>query len=78
MMPGGSVIGCPKISTLDLLNKQEKENRKIYTNLITLIILIFALNSCKGGKLPGADARKVSADPRERVQKNIEEGRGLG
>ena len=53
------------------------ENRKIYTNLITLIILIFALNSCKGGKLPGADARKVSADPRERVQKNIEEGRGF-
>ena len=31
MMPGGSVIGCPKISTLRLLNKQEKENRNIYT-----------------------------------------------
>ena len=31
MMPGGSVIGCPKISTLDLLNNQEKENRNIYT-----------------------------------------------
>jgi len=31
MMPGGSVIGCPKISTLNLLNKQEKENRNIYT-----------------------------------------------
>ena len=31
MMPGGSVIGCPKISTLNLLNNQEKENRNIYT-----------------------------------------------
>ena len=31
MMPGGSVIGCPKISTLNLLNGQEKENRNIYT-----------------------------------------------
>tara|TARA_B100000676_G_scaffold291232_1_gene325569 strand:- start:866 stop:2020 length:1155 start_codon:yes stop_codon:yes gene_type:complete len=31
MMPGGSVIGCPKINTLKLLNKQEKEDRNIYT-----------------------------------------------
>ena len=31
MMPGGSVIGCPKISTLNLLNKQEKDNRNIFT-----------------------------------------------
>ena len=31
MMPGGSVIGCPKISTLNLLNAQEKEGRNIYT-----------------------------------------------
>ena len=31
MMPAGSVIGCPKISTLNLLNHQEKENRNIYT-----------------------------------------------
>ena len=31
MMPGGSVIGCPKINTLNLLNNKEKENRNIYT-----------------------------------------------
>ena len=31
MMPGGSVIGCPKISTLNLINTQEKENRNVYT-----------------------------------------------
>ena len=31
MMPGGSVIGCPKISTLELLNEQEAEDRNIFT-----------------------------------------------
>jgi len=31
MMPGGSVIGCPKIRTLELLNLQEKEDRNIFT-----------------------------------------------
>ena len=31
MMPGGSVIGCPKIRTLELLNEQEVEDRNIFT-----------------------------------------------
>ena len=31
MMPGGSVIGCPKIRTLELLNKQENDDRNIFT-----------------------------------------------
>ncbi|MDA9723406.1 chorismate-binding protein [Candidatus Pelagibacter sp.] len=31
MMPGGSVIGCPKIRTLQLLNSLEKEDRNIFT-----------------------------------------------
>ena len=31
MMPGGSVIGCPKIRTLELLNNKEKESRNIFT-----------------------------------------------
>ena len=31
MMPGGSVIGCPKIRTIELLSKQENEDRNIYT-----------------------------------------------
>ena len=31
MMPGGAVIGCPKIRTIELLNKQEKEDRNIFT-----------------------------------------------
>ena len=42
---------------------------------ILLISSIF-LNSC-GGKLPGADARKYDPDPKKRVAKNLEEGRGF-
>ena len=41
----------------------------------------FLLSSCKGpdGKfgIPGGDARKTPADPKERVKKNLEEGRGF-
>ena len=33
------------------------------------------LNSCSS--LPGSDARKFPADPRDRIKKNIEEGRGF-
>ena len=33
------------------------------------------LSSC-GGKFPGADARKYDPDPKKRVAKNLEEGRG--
>ena len=40
------------------------------------ILLVSAtLNSCAG--LPGSDARKFPPDPKERVKKNIEEGRGF-
>ena len=46
-----------------------------FKSLLVLSITIF-LSSC-GGKLPGADARKVSPDPKERVKKNLEEGRGF-
>ena len=37
---------------------------------------IFALNSCAGG-LPGGDARKNPPDPKERVKKNLESGKGF-
>ena len=43
--------------------------------LIFFFIPIF-LYSCNG-KLPGADARKVPYDPKERVKKNLEEGKGF-
>tara|TARA_A100001388_G_C28666415_1_gene449348 strand:- start:82 stop:597 length:516 start_codon:yes stop_codon:yes gene_type:complete len=34
------------------------------------------LSACSG-KFPGADARKFPADPKQRVKKNLEEGRGF-
>tara|TARA_Y100000741_G_C18234117_1_gene551016 strand:- start:167 stop:1342 length:1176 start_codon:yes stop_codon:yes gene_type:complete len=37
MMPGGSVIGCPKISTLNLLNLQERSKRNIFTGSFGII-----------------------------------------
>ena len=40
-----------------------------------IFFLILSTYSC-GGKW-GADARKVSPDPRERVKKNLEEGKGF-
>ena len=45
---------------------------------ITLLLLLSStlLISC-GGKLPGADARKYDPDPKKRVAKNLEEGRGF-
>ena len=50
---------------------------KISKLLIILISSLLVLTGCKGGKLPGADARKVSYDARERVKKNLEEGKGF-
>ena len=37
LMPGGSVIGCPKISALKLLNESEKFERNIYTGSFGII-----------------------------------------
>ena len=48
-------------------------------NLKIIFILFISsifLNSC-GGKFPGADARKYDPDPKKRVKKNLEEGRGF-
>ena len=49
--------------------------QKIKSALIVLIVL--ALTSCSKGFFKTGDARKISPDPRERVKKNIEEGRGF-
>ncbi len=46
--------------------------------IVFFIIALFMLNSCKTiENLPGGDARKYPPDPRERVKKNLEEGRGF-
>ena len=43
---------------------------------ISILVFFLLMSSC-GGKIPGADARKISPNPEERVQKNMEEGRGF-
>ena len=41
-----------------------------------LTLIVFALNSC-GVSLPGGDAKKYPPNPKLRVQKNLDEGRGI-
>ena len=48
-----------------------------FKKISILISIIFLLASCKNGKLPGADARKVPYDPKERVKRNLEQGKGF-
>ena len=48
--------------------------RNLSAQLILGICLIFLL-SCQG--MPGGDARKNPPDPKQRVKKNLEEGRGF-
>jgi len=52
----------------------------IYKKLIFILIIAITLASCKGpdGKRKfGGDARKFPDDPKLRVKKNLEEGRGF-
>jgi hypothetical protein len=49
---------------------------KIYKILSFLLLFGVLLNGCNG-KLPGGDARKFPDDPKLRVKKNLEEGRGF-
>ena len=51
--------------------------KKINKVLILSIILIFSLNSCGKNFFKPGDARKNPPDPKLRVKKNIEEGRGF-
>ena len=50
---------------------------KIFVPFLTSLVLLLFLSSCKNGKLPGGDARKFPDDPKLRVQKNLDEGRGF-
>ena len=45
--------------------------------LLSFFVIISLLLSGCNGKLPGGDARKNPADPKKRVAKNLEEGRGF-
>ena len=49
-----------------------------YKKFVIFIIIFFTFTSCaKAGFFKPGDARKVSLDPRERVKKNLEEGKGF-
>ena len=57
-------------------------NKSKFIKIIIFTILFpFLIISCKGPdgkfKLPGGDARKFPDDPKLRVKKNLEEGRGF-
>ena len=57
-----------------MINKSKAIKTLKFLSFLGVICLF--LGACNG-KFPGADARKVSADPKERVKKNLEEGRGF-
>ena len=44
---------------------------------ILIVLIVFALTSCSQGFFKTGDARKNPPDPRERVKKNLEEGKGF-
>jgi len=45
--------------------------------LSLLTIFLLSLNACSKGFFKPGDARVISPDPRERVKKNLEEGKGF-
>ena len=49
----------------------------ILKKFFILIPIFIILAGCKGGKLPGADARKVPYSAEERVKRNMEQGKGF-
>ena len=44
--------------------------------IINLLFIFLIINACNG-KMPGADARKIPPNAKDRVLKNMEEGRGF-
>ena len=50
---------------------------KYIKQTIFFISIILLISGCKNGKLPGSDARKIPYDPKERVKRNLEQGKGF-
>ena len=48
-----------------------------FKKITILISMVLLFKACKNGKLPGADARKVPYDPKERVKRNLEQGKRI-
>ena len=87
MMPGGSVIGCPKIRTLELLNKQETEDRNIFTGSFGYIkfnkdmrfniIIRSILNFKKTSEISAASGVVLDSSPKKEFSENFIKAKSL-
>jgi len=87
MMPGGSVIGCPKIRTLELLNNQEKEDRNIFTGSFGYIkfnqdmrfniIIRSILNFKKISEISAASGVVLDSSPKKEFYENFIKAKSL-
>ncbi len=87
MMPGGSVIGCPKIRTLELLNKQEKDDRNIFTGSFGYIkfnqdmrfniIIRSILNFKKTSEISAASGVVLDSTPKKEFSENFIKAKSL-
>jgi len=87
MMPGGSVIGCPKIRTLELLNHQEKESRNIFTGSFGYIkfnqdmkfniIIRSILNYKNKSEISAASGVVLDSSPKKEFNENYIKAKSL-
>ena len=87
MMPGGSVIGCPKIRTLELLNNQEKEGRNIFTGSFGFIkfnqdmkfniIIRSILNYKNQSEISAASGVVLDSSPKKEFNENYIKAKSL-
>ncbi len=87
MMPGGSVIGCPKIRTLELLNNQEKESRNIFTGSFGVIkfnqdmkfniIIRSILNYKNQSEISAASGVVLDSSPKKEFNENYIKAKSL-
>ena len=87
MMPGGSVIGCPKIKTLELLNQQENESRNIFTGSFGYIkfnkdmrfnIIIRSILNYKGvSEISAASGVVLDSAPKNEFNENFIKAKSL-
>ena len=87
MMPGGSVIGCPKIRTIELLNNQEKESRNIFTGSFGFIkfnqdmkfniIIRSILNYKNQSEISAASGVVLDSSPKKEFNENYIKAKSL-
>jgi len=87
MMHGGSVIGCPKIRTLELLNNQEKESRNIFTGSFGFIkfnqdmkfniIIRSILNYKNQSEISAASGVVLDSSPKKEFNENYIKAKSL-